>query len=91
MRLVCVDVAEPDMADPASDARRLCEAVAAQTGVVATLDPAVLREAQRTLRAGKWRVTAALRADAINFQLRDCNARLPPARLLDLLASDSAC
>jgi hypothetical protein len=40
---------------------------------------------------GARTLPAALRAEAITFQLRVCNARLPPARLLDLLASDSAC
>ncbi|MBL8700743.1 MAG: DUF4445 domain-containing protein [Alphaproteobacteria bacterium] len=57
-----VEVAEPDMHDPASDFRRLLAALEAQwklaglragVGVIAGL--------QKTLRAGGWKVTAAVR------------------------------
>ena len=62
VRLHYVEVAEPDMHDPASDLRRLQQALKAQWGVEAAhIDPAVLRQLQKTLRAGKWAVTAAVR------------------------------
>jgi uncharacterized 2Fe-2S/4Fe-4S cluster protein (DUF4445 family) len=60
--LYYVEVAEPDMHDPASDFRRLCQALEGQwslTGVRAPL--AVLRGLQGVLREGGWRVTVALR------------------------------
>ena len=62
VRLHYVEVAEPDMHDPSSDLRRLQMALAAQWHVDAChIDPAVLRNLQKTLRSGRWRVTAALR------------------------------
>jgi uncharacterized 2Fe-2S/4Fe-4S cluster protein (DUF4445 family) len=57
-----VEVAEPDMHDPASDFRRLCAALEAQWGVRGLCAPlAVLKDIQRTLREGEWKVTAAIR------------------------------
>ncbi len=57
-----VDVAEPDMHDARSDARRLAEALAAEWSIdIAPLDLAVLRTLQATLRQGGWRVTVAVR------------------------------
>ena len=57
-----VEVAEPDMHDPASDFRRLCAALDAQWGLRGIRAPlAVLRGLQKTLRAGAWKVTAAVR------------------------------
>ncbi|WP_460449061.1 ASKHA domain-containing protein [Alsobacter sp. SYSU BS001988] len=62
VRLYYVEVAEPDMHDPASDFRRLQAALAEQwsvEGVTAGLP--VLAGLQKTLRAGAWKVTAAIR------------------------------
>ena len=62
VRLHAVEVREPDMRDPASDFRRLQEALAAQWGVAdATADVAVLKTLQKALRAGGWTATVALR------------------------------
>jgi uncharacterized 2Fe-2S/4Fe-4S cluster protein (DUF4445 family) len=62
VRLHYVEVAEPDMHVPASDARRVCEALANQWGIAgAVFSLAVLRELQATLRKGAWRATVALR------------------------------
>ena len=62
VRLHTVAVREPDMRDPASDFRRLQEALAEQWGVVgATADLAVLKTLQGASRAGGWTVTVALR------------------------------
>jgi uncharacterized 2Fe-2S/4Fe-4S cluster protein (DUF4445 family) len=62
VRLHYVEVAEPDMHDPASDYRRLCDALRAQwglDGLHAALP--VLAGLQAALRAGQWKVTAAVR------------------------------
>ena len=62
VRLHTVAVREPDMREPASDFRRLQEALAEQWGVAgATADLAVLKTLQAALRAGGWTVTVALR------------------------------
>ena len=62
VRLYYVEVQEPDMHDPSSDLRRLQAALAAQWGVEgAKADLNVLRGLQKTLRAGRWKVTVALR------------------------------
>ncbi len=62
VRLHTVAVGEPDMRDPASDFRRLQEALAGQWGVAgATADLAVLKTLQGALRAAGWTVTVALR------------------------------
>jgi uncharacterized 2Fe-2S/4Fe-4S cluster protein (DUF4445 family) len=61
-RLHYVEVAEPDLKDPSSDFRRLQSALNAQWGLVETsASLAVLADLQKTLRAGKWKVTAAVR------------------------------
>lgn len=62
VRLHYVEVAEPDMHDPASDFRRLCDALGAQWGLEglrASLP--LLAGLQGALRAGAWKVTAAVR------------------------------
>jgi uncharacterized 2Fe-2S/4Fe-4S cluster protein (DUF4445 family) len=62
VRLHYVEVAEPDMHDPASDFRRLCDALRTQwgiDGVHASLP--VLAGLQAALRVGAWRVTVAVR------------------------------
>jgi uncharacterized 2Fe-2S/4Fe-4S cluster protein (DUF4445 family) len=62
IRLHYVEVAEPDMHDPSSDLRRLQSALAAQWGLAdAQANLAVLQGLQKTLRAGGWKVTVALR------------------------------
>ena len=62
IRLHYVEVREPDMHDPSSDARRLAEALAAQWGIAeGRLDLAVLADLQKTLRKGAWKVTVAIR------------------------------
>lgn len=62
VRLCYVEVAEPDMHDPSSDFRRLQDALASQwelSGI--TADTPVLAGLQKVLRAGEWKVTAAVR------------------------------
>ena len=63
VRLHYVEVREPDMHDPSGDLRRLSEALEREwqlTGLGIELN--VLRELQTTLRAGAWKVTAAVQA-----------------------------
>ena len=65
VRLCLVDVREPDMYEPSGDLRRLIEAVETQwsdrvTGPICC-DLHVIQTLQPILRAGKWRVTVALR------------------------------
>jgi uncharacterized 2Fe-2S/4Fe-4S cluster protein (DUF4445 family) len=60
-----VEVAEPDMHDPSGDARRLLAALAVQWSLTGlTIPLAVLADLQKTLRAGKWTATAAIRHGA---------------------------
>ena len=62
VRLAYVEVREPDMHDPSSDFRRLQTALAEQWGIEAAEAPLpVLASLQKTLRAGGWTVTVALR------------------------------
>lgn len=64
-RLVTVRVPEPSMEHPSGDTDRLIAAIEAAgdwRGV--TLDPPLLMQVQRTLRAGNWTVTAAVHQDA---------------------------
>ena len=62
VRLHYVEVREPDMQEPSSDFRRLQQALAAQWGVAdAEADLATLAGLQKTLRAGRWTATVALR------------------------------
>ena len=62
VRLYYVEVREPDMRDPSSDLRRLQSALTEQCGVGETAaDLGVLRDLQKTLRAGDWKATVALR------------------------------
>ena len=61
VRLDHVEAAEPDLANPASDLRRLQEALQREWGLAnLDLDLIVLEGLQKTLRAGDWRVTAAV-------------------------------
>ncbi len=62
VRLYYVEVREPDMHDPSSDLRRLQSALKGQWSLGETsADLAVLRGLQKTLRAGQWQATVALR------------------------------
>ena len=62
VRLYYVEVREPDMHDPSSDLRRLQSALKSQWALGETqADLAVLRGLQKTLRAGEWKATVALR------------------------------
>ena len=62
VRLLYVEVREPDMHDPSSDLRRLRAALAEQWNVAdAQADVSVLRGLQKTLRVGGWKATVALR------------------------------
>jgi uncharacterized 2Fe-2S/4Fe-4S cluster protein (DUF4445 family) len=64
VRLHYVEVAEPDMHDPSSDFRRLQQALSEQWGLAETnADLVTLAGLQKTLRAGGWKVTAAVRKD----------------------------
>ncbi len=57
-----VEVREPNMEDPASDFRRLQDALGAQWGCeTVSASPAILQGIQACLREGNWCVTAALR------------------------------
>ena len=61
LRLLYVEVAEPDMHEPSGDLERLCAALAEQWEIEgAVLDFALLPDLQKTLRKGEWKVTAAL-------------------------------
>ncbi|MFI5013551.1 MAG: ASKHA domain-containing protein [Hyphomicrobiales bacterium] len=62
VRLHYVEVARPDMADPSSDFRRLAKALEQQWGLAdVRADLSVLHGLQKTLRAGEFAVTAAIR------------------------------
>ena len=62
VRLHYVEVAEPDMHDPTSDFRRLQRALTDQWQLGETrASLPVLRGLQKTLRAGDWKVTVAVR------------------------------
>ena len=62
VRLYYVELREPDMHEPASDLRRLQQALHEQWGIAEThADLATLARLQKTLRAGQWKVTVALR------------------------------
>jgi uncharacterized 2Fe-2S/4Fe-4S cluster protein (DUF4445 family) len=62
VRLHYVEVREPNLREPSSDFRRLQEALAEQWGVVdAAADLATLANLQKTLRAGEWKATVAVR------------------------------
>jgi uncharacterized 2Fe-2S/4Fe-4S cluster protein (DUF4445 family) len=62
VRLHYVEVREPDMHDPSSDLRRLQAALREQWGIAeADANLAVLAGLQKTLRAGAFKVTVALR------------------------------
>ena len=62
VRLHYVEVREPNLREPSSDFRRLQEALAEQWGVSdAGADLATLARLQKTLRAGGWKATVAVR------------------------------
>ncbi len=60
-RALFVEVAEPDMHEPAGDFERLKRALAEQWGVEGVeADLSLLRRLQKALRKGDWKVTVAL-------------------------------
>jgi uncharacterized 2Fe-2S/4Fe-4S cluster protein (DUF4445 family) len=62
VRMYYVEVREPDMHDPSSDLRRLQSALKSQWALGETsADVNVLKGLQKTLRAGEWKATVALR------------------------------
>ena len=62
VRLYLVDVEQPDMHDPASDFRRLCDALERQWGLTNLVAPLpFLTWLQKILRQGEWQVTVAVR------------------------------
>ena len=64
IRLHYVEVAQPDMHDPASDLRRLEAALAEQWDLTElSADLGVVREIQPALRAEDWKVTLAVREE----------------------------
>lgn len=66
IRLCPVTVAEPDIHDPSSDARRVVNALREQSGLAhAVIDLGVLKTLQKILRQGQWRVTAALNGNRV--------------------------
>ncbi len=61
VRLHYVEVRQPDMMDPASDLRRLFNALEAEWNLSGlAVDVGVLRGLQKALRDGQWRVTVAV-------------------------------
>jgi len=61
VRLYYLEVEEPRLESPSSDATRLREALAREWELDGLeLDPHVLDDLQETLRAGEWRVTVAV-------------------------------
>jgi uncharacterized 2Fe-2S/4Fe-4S cluster protein (DUF4445 family) len=61
VKLLFVEVTEPDMHDPSGDLERLSDALRDQWEVKAvTIDLPVLTTLQPTLRKGEWKVTVAL-------------------------------
>ena len=62
VRLHYCEVRQPDMADPSGDLRRLKEALVRDWALSdLTCDAHVLEQLQRTLRAGDWTATVAVR------------------------------
>ena len=62
VRLHFIEVAEPNIDEPSSDFTRLCDALKAQWNIHAAMpDLRVLNSLQKTLRAGEWKVTVAVR------------------------------
>ncbi len=63
-KLYYIDVAEPDMHDPSSDLERVFLALQQQWDVDdVTIDFPLLTKLQKTLRAGKWKVTVGIHGD----------------------------
>ena len=61
VRRYLVTVCEPDLHNPKGDWERVCDALADQWDLRdVTCGPQILRQLQKTLRAGKWQITLAL-------------------------------
>ncbi|MAA98594.1 MAG: drug:proton antiporter [Stappia sp.] len=64
IRLVTVQVSEPDMDQPLGDGDRLLATLATETGLEGlTLAPVLLPHVQQVLRKGQWQVSAAIWQD----------------------------
>ncbi|MFO0994613.1 MAG: ASKHA domain-containing protein [Hyphomicrobiales bacterium] len=60
-RLHFIEVEEPDMHKPSSDLERVYRALDEQWGIKnVSCDTAILRDLQKTMRKGEWKVTAAV-------------------------------
>ncbi|WP_136442719.1 ASKHA domain-containing protein [Pacificoceanicola onchidii] len=60
-RLFYIEVQEPDMHEPTGDLERVAQALQAQWHIEGvTADFSVLRDLQKTLRKGDWKITVAL-------------------------------
>ena len=81
VRLHYVEVAEPDMHQPASDLRRLMEALEREWGLTGLgCDLAVVQSLQPVLRKGQWKVTVAIYAPSPPPRAeRECNRRSSPS------------
>ena len=65
VQLSFVEVAQPELDDPSGDLERLLGALEAQTGLAGLgFDFALLPGLQKVLRAGGWKVTAAIHDEA---------------------------
>ena len=72
VQLSFVEVAQPELDDPSGDLERLLGALEAQTGLAGLgFDFALLPGLQKVLRAGGWKVTAAIHDEAGYRELRD--------------------
>ncbi len=61
VKLVTVDVEEPELDSPSGDLERLKDSIEFETGYTnLSIETALLRELQPALRKGKWTVTAAV-------------------------------
>ena len=64
VKLYYVEVAKPDMDDPAGDYQRLARAIEEQWGTaLRNADLHILKTLQKTLRKGEWKATAAVRQE----------------------------
>ncbi len=64
VKLYYVEVAKPDMDDPAGDYQRLARAIEEQWGIaLRNADLQILKTLQKTLRKGEWTATAAVRQE----------------------------
>ncbi len=92
LHLHTVEVTEPDMDVPGSDAGRLVDALAAQWNLPGlSVAPAVLAEAQAALRQGRWTVTAAVRDGSQVVGVRPGFAERALGLAIDVGSTTMAC